>query len=91
MTHNPAAIAEAGERIYREKYRAEYEHAHSGKYAAIDVDSEQIFVAATAEDALNAARRANPAGVFHLIRIGSPGVFRTAYAEASIGDWIFGR
>lgn len=89
---NPAAIADQGERIYRERYQVDYERLHSGQFVAIDIDTERAYVGATPEAALQAARAANAAGLFHLVRVGSPGVFRTAYSEASPhGDWIFGR
>lgn len=78
---NPAAIAEAGERIYREKYQDDFEAKFKRQFAAIDTDTEAAFVALTPEDALQQARAANPRGVFHLVRIGSEGVFRTAVAS----------
>ncbi|MBI3447710.1 MAG: hypothetical protein HY049_02130 [Acidobacteria bacterium] len=92
MVNPPQVIAERGEQIYRERYKDEYERLYSGQFVALDVDSGSPFVADTPEGALDAARRAQPTGRFHLIRIGSPGVFRMSYAgSGSHGDWIFGK
>ena len=88
---SPTIIADRGEQIYREKYRAEYETNRAGQYLAIDIESELAYFGATPEAALEAARTANQKGVFHLIRVGAPGVFRTAYSEAQVDDWVFGR
>ena len=38
---NPNAIAETGERIYRDKYQQEYEANHFGKFLAIDIRAEK--------------------------------------------------
>ncbi len=73
---NPKEIAEAGERIYREKYRAELERSQNGLFVAIDVVSEEAFTANQPEEALEIARKKHSDGVFHLIRIGSPGAFK---------------
>ena len=86
---NPKAIAEAGERIYRERYQQEYEASHKGEFIAIDVGSGQGFLADSPEGALQNARVAHPEGSFHLIKIGSPGVFRVGYAGRQSGDWLF--
>lgn len=76
---NPTEIVQAGERIYAEKYKEEYEKKHSGKFAAVDVVSGKAFVADFPEDALENGRKQSPTGLFHLIKIGSPGAFRVSY------------
>lgn len=91
MALTPAQIAERGEQIYQEKYRSVYEDSHAGQIAAIEIQTEQIFLAKSVEGALLAGRKAHPTGVFHLLRIGAAGVFRTAYSEVQHGDWVFGR
>jgi hypothetical protein len=93
MPTDPRAIAERGAQIYAAKYKQEYEKLHRGQYAAIDVKSEQAFVSLTPEAAINAAKAANPSSLIHLIKIGSPGVFRVGYSAsgAKRGDWLFGQ
>ncbi len=76
---NPQDIADAGERIYSEKYKEEFEKKHSGKFVAIDVITEEAYIAEQPEEALDAARKASPKGYFHLIKVGSPGAFRVGY------------
>ncbi len=78
---NPKAIAELGERIYNEDYRAAYEAEHPGKFLAIDIQTKQTYLGDSPEDALDAARHAAPRGVFHLIKVGSTGAFRVSYTN----------
>lgn len=84
---DPRAVAAEGERIYTEKYRAEYEAHYVGQFVAIDVKAGQAYRGPTAELALRAARTAAPTGVFHLIKIGDIGAFRSSSADA--GHWVF--
>lgn len=91
--NNPKAIAEAGERIYDEKFRAEFEANHKGKFTAINVQKETAFVGETPEAAFEAARVNDPHGVFHLIRIGFSGAFTASYQYSKnngFQDWLFG-
>ncbi len=86
---NPQAIAETGERIYQDKYRGELEKSHAGRFVPIDVLTEQAYVADLPEEALERARSASPTGLFHLIRIGSPGAFRMSSLSDDAGDRLF--
>jgi len=78
MMTTPREMAARGERIYAEKYKQDYEAKYRGQFAAIDVISEKAFVAEFADDVLQKARKAEPAGVFHLIKIGFSGAFRVS-------------
>ena len=73
---NSKDIAGRGLAIYKRRYRSEFEPKWLGRFAAIDVDSEQAFVEDFPEVALAKARAALPNGVFYLARIGSRGAFR---------------
>lgn len=90
--NNPKAIAEAGERIYQEKFKAAYEAAHLGDFAAINVGKETAFIGKTPEEAFEAARNDDPQGIFHLVRIGYAGAFQMSYQHGRYGsqDWLFG-
>ncbi len=91
MPDTPHAIAEKGEQIYREKYRADYEQKFPNKFVAIDITTGNAFVADTPTEAILAGQRAEDAGgPFHVIKVGSPGVYRVGYS-GSHHDWIFGR
>ena len=89
--NNPKAIAEAGERIYREKFQAAYEAACLGKYAAINVGKETAFVGETPETAFELARKDDPSVIFHLVRVGYAGAFQLSYQYGQHGnqDWLF--
>jgi hypothetical protein len=86
---NPRAIAERGEQIYKEKYKTAYEAEHFGKFVAIDVLSEQTYLGDSPEQAMDLARQQSPHGLFHLIKVGSPGAFRVSYTNNATLDWIF--
>ena len=86
---NPKAIVEAGERIYRDKYQKEYEANHRGKFLAIDVQTEEAYLGDTSEEPLRAGRNVSPKGIFHLVRVGSPGAFRVSYTSNANVDWLF--
>ena len=90
--NNPKAIAEAGERIYREKFQAAYETEHLGEYVAINVGKGTAFVGTTPEAAFELARKDDMQGIFHLIRVGYAGAFQLSYQYGRYGtqDWLFG-
>ena len=75
---NAREIAERGTKIYERKYRADYEKKWRGRFAAIDIDSENAYVADFPEQALKAAKTTAPHGIFFLVRIGSRGAFKTS-------------
>ena len=72
----PSYLASEGERIYNEQYRSLCEAQYLEKYVAIDVTSELAFIGDHPEKALANAKRGQPNGLFHLIKIGSAGAFR---------------
>ena len=72
-------IAERGELIYAERYRAELEEKARGKFVAINVASGDATLADTGEDALSLALEKDPAGFFHLIRVGQKAAFEAGW------------
>ena len=90
---DPRKIAEAAEKIYTSSYKEKLEKSNSGEFAVIDVRSGNVYVGKFAEDALRDAREKAPNGVFHLIRIGSPGAFRVGYVgqQETSWDWTLRR
>jgi len=68
-------VAEAGEKIYRERYQKEYETAHQGEFLAINVFNERAYLSATLRGAVENGRAADPEGLFHVIQIGFPSVY----------------
>ena len=88
-SQNPKQLAEKGEAVYRNKYQADYERRHVGKYVAIDINTEKAFVADTPEAAVELLQKDNPDSYFHLIKVGSPGVFKVGYGVHNERDWLF--
>lgn len=72
------SIVARGEHIYTERYRQDYEQRYPGHFVAVDVVSGEAYVEQFAEEALEEARLAAPGGIYHLIRIGSPGAFKVS-------------
>lgn len=89
ITFNPKAIAEAGEDIYRRKYKTEWESKYLGDFVVIDVAGEQAFRGETPEAAYEAARKRSAKGPFHLIKIGEAGAFRVSYCSDGDLDRLF--
>ena len=83
LLSHPQEIADSGEGIYDRKYRESYEGSIWGAFVAIDVRTEEAYVGSTSSEALNKAREVAPKGVFHLLRVGSPGAFHVSRANAS--------
>ena len=79
--NDPKAISDAGERIYDERYRQDYERDYPGQFVAVDVLSGNATLGGNSSEALLKARQQYPKGVFHLIRVGHAGAFEvgTAY------------
>jgi hypothetical protein len=78
LYESPEKIAEAGERLYQERFREKLEQSHRGHFCAIDVLSGQAYVHEEAAAAIATARQHAPTGIFHLIRIGAPGAFQVS-------------
>ncbi len=87
---NPKAIAEAGQKIYDGRYRAKYEATHFGKFVAINIRTSEATLGDTPEDALASAKKADPSGLFHLIKVGSAGAFQVSHTLHAYDDWLHG-
>lgn len=80
---DPKSIAKLGEDIYRQKYQAQYETNHRGKFVAINVRTEDATLADTPDEAVERGRAADSQhGMLHLIRVGFVSAFRIKYAAA---------
>jgi|GEM_PF-270769 len=62
-------IAEQGDRIYQ-KIKGSFEPEQNGKFLAIDVKSENYYVADASSEAVEMARAAHPDTVFYVVKIG---------------------
>ena len=86
---NPKTLAEQGEKIYRERYKEQFERDHHGMFVAIDAATGKAYLANEPEVALVNAKKDAPSGLFHLIRVGFAGAFRVSYTSDATLDWIF--
>ena len=78
-------IAERGEAIYGEKYRAQLETTANGKFIAINVANADATLADTGEDALRLALEKDPAGFYHLMRVGHKAAFEAGWYMSFAG------
>jgi hypothetical protein len=72
-------IAERGEAICGERYRAVLENTSNGKFVAINVVNGDAILADTREDALRLAIKKDPSGFFHPIRVGHQAAFEAGW------------
>ena len=86
---DPNVAAERGEKIYRDKYKKQYERKYPGMFVAINVLTEEVFISDTPEGALDSAHAAAPDGIFHLIQVGHAGAFRVSHTQETNLDWVF--
>jgi hypothetical protein len=90
VNENPKQLAEKGDAIYRQKYKEEYERLYPGKFVAIDLSTEKAFVADSPERAVELLQKENLKSFFHLVKVGSPGVFKVGYSvHSDERDWLF--
>jgi hypothetical protein len=68
------AFAQKAQAIYERKHKERLEETARGQVAAVDVESEDIFVGRTALEAAMKARKKFPDRLFYFIRIGYPAV-----------------
>jgi hypothetical protein len=85
---DPKAIAEAGEAIYRDMYQKDYEQNQRGKFVAININTKAATLGDTAGDALLKAKKADPHGIFHLIRVGFTGAFQLSRRQRATEDCL---
>ena len=86
---DPKVIAELGEKIYADHYRAEYEAKYRGQFVVIDVNTGKAYRGQSPEEAYAVAKQDAPHGIFHLIKAGEPGAYRVSYSSNARMDWVF--
>ncbi len=62
-------IAKKGSAIY-EKIKTQYEPKELGKFLAIDIDTEKIYLGNSSAVAVEKARQENPGKIFYVVKIG---------------------
>lgn len=62
-------IAEQGAQIY-EKIKGNYEPKENGKFLAIDIDTQKIYLGTTSTEALELAKKTYPKKIFYVVKIG---------------------
>ena len=72
---SPRDIGQRGEAIYKRRYQAEFEKTLQDRFVAIDVVSEEVTIADTAEEVIRLALEKSPTHFFHLLRIDHQAAF----------------
>jgi len=84
---SPEQIAKLGEEIY-EKNKESLERDSMGKFLAINVETEALFIADTPEEASRKAKEANPDAVSFLTKIGPDrGIFTSRTCRGAHDSW----
>ena len=86
---NPAQVSALGKTLYEEEFKERYAAGHAGEILAIEVKSKCAYLGKTPLEALKAAEASQPDGFFHLIRIGSPGVYSLRSGGANANGRFF--
>lgn len=61
--------------VFYTEIKAELEAQHKGKYAAIDAEDKRYWLADTASEALQKAKKEFPSKLFYLVQVGSTSTF----------------
>lgn len=67
---NIQQLAEEGNRIYQEK-KDQFEPEYSGKFLAIEIETQNTYLGDTTSEAVERARQAHADKVFYVVKIGS--------------------
>jgi hypothetical protein len=87
-TMSPTRLAELGRKLYQERFKDQYLPEHKGEVLAIDVESESAYLGKSVVEALLAGEAAHSGGFFHVVRIGSPGVYQMGFERSTSRDRI---
>ena len=82
--NDPRNISDKGEAIYHARYRESYEREHPGKFVAINVVTGAATLGDTSSAALLKASDEDSTGIFHLIRVGHPGLYEVGLAYRNV-------
>jgi hypothetical protein len=88
--NTPKAIADAGIKLYEDRFKKVFESSHRGQFVAIDVVHEVATLGASPSEALAKAKEKHADGVFYLIRVGFPSAYEFGVArENADPDWVY--
>ena len=66
---NEEELAAYAKEVYEKRFKDEYESKHKGKFLAVDVQGERVYLSETPGNARKLAVKNNPTGLFHVIQI----------------------
>ena len=69
MKANIQKISESGSRIY-EKIKKDYDPKEKGKFLAIEIESEDVFIGSSSMEVLERAKEKYPDKIFYVVKIG---------------------
>jgi hypothetical protein len=79
-------VAERGKKFYEEHLKSILEPQENGKFVAIEPESENYFVGATAVEAVKKGQEVFPKKIFFMVRIGFPYRIRGCNKEIALGQ-----
>ena len=72
---SPEEIAREAERIY-EGLDEEVTAGHEGEFMVVSLRTRKVYISPSSAEAFRIGRKAEPHGLFHLIRIGAKSAFK---------------
>ena len=78
---NLTEIAQAAEGVYSEHFQDEAEKHHKGEFVVIEVHTKKAYFGTRPIEAHLNARKENPNGLFHLIKVGQPAAFKLSHVN----------
>ncbi len=70
LSEKSERIAEQAKRLYEQKYRSQLEAGHRGEFVCIEPESEEYFLGATLDEAVNKAVDVHPDRLTYTLRVG---------------------
>ena len=79
-------IVQAAEGVYREHFQDKAEKYHKGEFVVIDVNAKKAYFGIRPIEAHRNARRENPNGLCHLMKVGKPAAFKFSHFHQQPSD-----
>jgi hypothetical protein len=82
LSETSQKVADKAKALYEQRYRSELEAGHRGEFVCIEPESEDYFLGATFDEAVNKAIDAHPERLTYTLRIGHAAAFRVGTPQS---------
>jgi hypothetical protein len=81
-------IADKGNKIFEDRIKPALGKEQVGKFVAIEIETGDYVIGDTPEGAVFAAKEKYPEKIFHLVRVGYPGVYGISTIQPADYEWL---